>query len=108
MWNAALRSLRVPNCSAQASETEGMKESRRPPSGLTSTKLTAVTLDEQALQPRRDIGIDLPKLGGGIARAEVGAPATQYRVQLRDGLAQVPMTDAARGARLHALANPTH
>src|SRR5229473_2394651 len=76
----ALRSLRVPNCPAQAVETEGVKEGWRPSSGLTRSQVAAVALD--------------------------GAPATQSRVQLRDGLAQVPMTGAARGTRLHALANP--
>ena len=85
-----------------------MKEVRRPLSGLTRTQVAAVALDEQAFQPPRDIIIDLPKLDGGVARAEVGPPATQHRAELREGLAQVPMTDAARRACLHALANPAH
>jgi hypothetical protein len=85
-----------------------VKEVRRPLSGLTRAQIAAVALEEQAFQPPRDIVIDLPKLDGGIARAEVGTPATQHRVELRESLAQVPMTDAERGAGLHALANPTH
>jgi hypothetical protein len=39
----------------------------------------------------RDIVIDLPKLDGGIARAEVGSPTAEHRVELRDDLAQRPV-----------------
>jgi hypothetical protein len=72
-------------------ETERVKESRRPPSGLTRLEMTAVTRDKEALQPPCHVVVDLPKFGGGIARAEVGAPATQHRVELRDSRAQVPV-----------------
>jgi integrase len=39
-----------------------VKEVRRPVGGPTRTQVTAVTLDEQALQAPRDVGVDLPKL----------------------------------------------
>ena len=52
-----------------------MKEVRRPLGGLTGAQLAAVALHEQALQPPRDVVIDLPKLDGGIARAEVRRPS---------------------------------
>src|SRR5262249_15081289 len=63
---------------------------------------------KQALEPPRDVVIDLPKLDRSIAGAEVGGPSAQHRVELRDCLAQPPVTRAAVGDRLHALANPAH
>ena len=73
--SATLRSLRIPNRPAQAMETEGVKEVRRPLGGLTSAKLAAVALDEQALQPPVHVVIDLPKLDGGIARCGSTRPS---------------------------------
>jgi hypothetical protein len=64
---------------------------RRPLSGLTGPQVAPVALQERALQAPRDIVIDLPKLDGGIARAEVGSPTAEHRVELRDDLAQRPV-----------------
>ena len=72
-----LRGLRIPNGPAQAMETERMKEVGRPSGGLSSAKMTAVALEEQAFQSPVRVVIDLPKLDGGITCAEVRAPATQ-------------------------------
>src|SRR5882672_10664086 len=89
-------------------ETERMKEVRRPSGRLSSAKMTTVAFQEQACQSPVHVVIDEPKLVGGIARAEVGPPPTEHRVELRDGHAQVPMTRGAGRERLHALLHPMH
>ena len=106
--SATLRGHRVPNRPAQAMKTERVKKVGRPSSGLTGSQIAAVALHEQALQPPRDIVIDLPKLDGGIARAEVRPPAAEHRVEPRDGLAQVLVAHRAWRQRLHALLDPAH
>ena len=63
-------------------QPEGVEVVRRPLGGLTRSQVTAVALAEQALQPPRDVVINLPKLDGGVARAKVPAPAAQHGVEL--------------------------
>jgi hypothetical protein len=79
-----------------------------PAGRLTRMKLAAVALHEHALQAPVHIVIDLPKLVGGITGAKVRPPPAQHRIQLRDGVAQVPMTRGAGCERLHTLSNPLH
>ena len=51
-------------------ETESAKEVR-PSGGLTSVQVTAVALENHALQTPGHVVIDLPKLDGGIAGAGI-------------------------------------
>ena len=85
-----------------------MTEVGRPAGGLSSAKMTAVALEEQAFQSPVHVVIDLPKLDGGITCAEVRAPATQHRIEARDGVAHTPVTHGAEREPLHALADPLH
>jgi hypothetical protein len=103
-----LCSLRVSNRPAQAMETEGVEEVTGPVGRLTGTKLTAVALHEHALQTPVHVVIDLPKLDGGVASAKVRAPSAEHRIEMRNGVAHIPVTRGARRERLHPLAYPTH
>ena len=89
-------------------ETEGLKVITGPEVGLTGVKLATVALEEQALQASVHVVIELPKLDSGIAGAKVRAPAPEHRIELRDGLAQVPMTHGAGRECFHTLSNPLH
>jgi len=85
-----------------------VEEITRPAVGLTRAELTAVTLDKQAHESPGHVVIDVPKLDDSIPGAKVRAPAAEHRGQLREGLAQVPMTHGAGRERLHALLYPVH
>ena len=75
-----------------------MKEITRPLDGLFHAELATVARHEQALQTPVHVVIDLPKLDGGIARAEVGAQACP-RAALRTPPSSPARTSPDCGAR---------
>src|SRR5438045_1825607 len=104
----ALRGSRVADGSAQAMESERFEGLSFPATHLPRPQVPPLALAHQVSEPPDDVPIDRRELRGRIPGPEVVAPAAQQRVELRDRLAQVPVTRRPWGQLLHALPHPLH
>src|SRR5215471_18896161 len=86
---AWLRCLRIADGAAQAVQAVPVEPFLCPRLGLPGVQVAAPLFDHQAVEPHDHIPVGLAELGGGIAGAEVVAPAAQDRVEVRDHVADI-------------------
>src|SRR5690606_9242573 len=90
-------------------KTQRLEECSRPLVRLASTQVSALALDEEAMQTPADIVVDLSKFLRCVARAEVVPPPSQHWVEHLDQDPQVPHpVPLACGQLLHALPYALH
>ena len=72
---AWLRCLRIADGAAQAVQAVPVEPLFCPLAGLSGSQVAAPLLDHEAAEPLHCIVVSLPELDGGVAGAEVVAPA---------------------------------